>query len=744
MRRTLLVIAAAGAIAATALVITQTQPSSAQPPAGASTPVNGNGFGRTPSTSLPVSQVVLFSSGVGYFQREGQVEGEARVNLSFADSDVNDLLKSLILQDMGGGKVTAIGYDSHDPIDKTLKSFALDLTGNPSFGQILNQARGEKIEVTMQQTSTAQPGTLTGVVVGMEARKGKNGEHEVELLNVLCAEGMRGISLDQIQRVRFLNPVLDSEFRRALEVLASSHDAQKKEVSLSFKGEGKRSVRVGYVVESPIWKTSYRLVQHKDGSLYLQGWAAVENTTGEDWSNVRMVLVSGRPISFQMDMYQPLYIPRPTVELERFASLRPPTYNGSLGNNEFNNVGGQNINPMQMQAFNPMFFNRYQNPMGNGQFFALNQMNQVNNNPNLKLTYAELQQRREQQKQVVDQARKMGSAIAMDPRQGVASLATAEEAGDYFQYAIDERVSLPRQKSALLPILDEKVSGKRVSIFNETVHTKFPLLGMKFKNSAKHLTQGPITVYDGGTYAGDARIMDLQPNEERLISYAVDLGTEVKAEAKSAPEQLVSVKLIKGVAQTSSKLRQTKTYLVRNRSEHDRMLIVEHPISTDWKLVTPEKADDRSRDVYRFEVPVPAGKTVSFPVVEERTRVDRVALSSTDDRTVKIFLTTSASSPAVKEAVTKAVALRTQRATTERDRVHLEQQLKGITDDQARLRANLEKVPPTSEAYKRYLEKFDKQETEIEKLQMQIQEKKDAEKKQLAEYEDFLINLSVE
>jgi len=744
MQRMLLVVVAAGAIAATALVISQTPPSPAQPPAGTPTPVNGNGFGRTPTTALPVSQVVLFSSGVGYFQREGQIEGEARVHLSFADSDVNDLLKSLILQDLGGGKVTAIGYDSHDPIDKTLKSFALDLTGNPSFGQILNQARGEKVEVTMQQTSTAQPGTLTGVVVGMEVRKGKQGEHEVELLNVLCAEGMRGISLDQIQRVRFLNPVLDSEFRRALEVLASSHDAQKKEVSLNFKGEGKRGVRVGYVVESPIWKTSYRLVQHKDGSLYLQGWAAVENTTGEDWNNVRMVLVSGRPISFQMDMYQPLYIPRPTVELERFASLRPPTYNGSLGNNDINNSGGQNINQMQMQALNnPAFFNRYQVPMGNNQLL-FNPMNQANN-ANSKLTYAELQQRREQQRQVMDQARKMGSAIAMDPRQGVASLATAEEAGDYFQYVIDERVSLPRQKSALLPILDEKVSGKRVSIFNESVHAKFPLLGMKFKNSSnQHLTQGPITVYDGGTYAGDARIMDLQPNEERLISYAVDLGTEVKAEAKSAPEQLVSVKLVKGVTLASSKLRQTKTYLVRNRSEHARTLIVEHPISTDWKLVTPEKADDRSRDVYRFEVPVPAGKTVSFPVVEERTRLDRVALSSSDDRTVKVFLTSSASSPAVKEAVTKAVALRTQRVATERDRVHLEQQLKGITDDQARLRANLEKVPPTSEAYKRYLEKFDKQETEIEKLQTQIQEKKEAEKKQLAEYEDFLSNLSVE
>jgi len=152
----------------------------------------------------------------------------------------------------------------------------------------------------------------------------ENGEPEVDLLNVLCAEGMRCVGLDQIQRVRFLNPTLDSEFRRALEVLAASHDSQKKSVSLNFKGEGKRTVRVGYVVESPIWKTSYRLVQHKDGSLYLQGWAAVENTSSEDWSNIRMVLVSGRPIGLfaaPLDARMRRQRIRPLVRLVRVAEL---------------------------------------------------------------------------------------------------------------------------------------------------------------------------------------------------------------------------------------------------------------------------------------------------------------------------------------------------------------------------------------------------------------------------------------
>src|SRR5205807_3776722 len=112
--------------------------------------------------------------------------------------------------------------------------------------------------------------------------------------------------------------------------LALSHDTQKKAVSLSFAGEGRRPVRVGYVVENPIWKTSYRLTIDKDAKVYMQGWAVVENPTDEDWKDVRMALISGRPISFQMDLYQPLYVPRPVVEPELFASLRPPTYSGNL------------------------------------------------------------------------------------------------------------------------------------------------------------------------------------------------------------------------------------------------------------------------------------------------------------------------------------------------------------------------------------------------------------------------------
>ncbi len=277
--------------------------------------------------TLPIKNVVLFSSGVGYFQRQAEIEGNARVDLTFQVRDINDLIKSMVIQDEKG-VVSAVSYDSLDPVDRTLKSYAVNLTNNPTFGQILTQMRGEKAEVVLNQTAANQPGTVTGSIMGVEKKREttKEGVVESEQLNMWCAEGVRGIKLSEIQRLRFLNPSIESEFRHALETLAQSHDAQKKAVSLNFTGEGKREVKVGYVVENPIWKTSYRLVLDKDGKPFLQGWAVVDNPTDDDWNSVGMALISGRPISFQMDLYQPLYVPRPMVELELFQSLRPVAY----------------------------------------------------------------------------------------------------------------------------------------------------------------------------------------------------------------------------------------------------------------------------------------------------------------------------------------------------------------------------------------------------------------------------------
>src|SRR5947207_12199402 len=207
-----------------------------------------------PAVILPMTRVVLFNSGVGYFSRSGEVEGDARVDLAFQDPDVNDLLKSMVLEDFGGGRIAAVSYDSREPISRTLSSFAINLNGNPTFSGILQQARGERIEVTVQPTAQNQPGKLIGAIVGVEHQKVIAGKDAIdtEVLNMWCAEGLRSVKLTEIQQLRFSNPVLESEFRRALEVLARNHDSEKKAVSLHFAGDGKRKVQAGYATEAPI------------------------------------------------------------------------------------------------------------------------------------------------------------------------------------------------------------------------------------------------------------------------------------------------------------------------------------------------------------------------------------------------------------------------------------------------------------------------------------------------------------
>src|SRR5438552_3235216 len=175
-----------------------------------------------------------------------------------------------------------------------------------------------------------------GAIIGVERQRvvpaGSKDAVEVAVLNLWCSDGIKSFKLSEVQRVRFTNAAMEAEFKKALETLAQSHDTAKKAVSIRCVGEGKRRVQVSYVVENPIWKTSYRLVlgTKQEEKPYLQGWAVVENPSDEDWKDVRMALISGRPISFQMNLYDPLYVSRPVVEPELFASLRPVAYSGGL------------------------------------------------------------------------------------------------------------------------------------------------------------------------------------------------------------------------------------------------------------------------------------------------------------------------------------------------------------------------------------------------------------------------------
>ncbi len=693
-----------------------------------------------PATTLPITRVVLFNSGVGYFSRSGEVEGEARVDLTFPESDVNDLLKSMVLEDFGKGRVSAVSYDSREPIARTLSSFAINLNNSPTFAGIVTQMRGERVEVAISATAANQPGKLTGTIVGVEKQKIPAGTQtvEVEVLNMWCAEGLRAVKMTDIQSLRFSNPVIESEFRRALDVLALSHDSQKKAVQLHFAGDGKRKVQVGYVVEAPIWKTSYRLLMADKERPYLQGWAMVENPTDEDWTGVKMALVSGRPISFKMDLYNPLYVPRPTVEPELFASLRPVTYSG--------NMNGRVALEFAVPAGG--------DPQSGVMLGGLSGRSGA--------TKSRLMKENEAKDQAESIPRLRASVVANDPNAAhakntaaelaarlghgsVGNAATAGALGDFYQYTIDHPVTLPRQKSAMLPIVGKEIDGTRVSIYNPAVQAKHPLLGLRFKNtSGAHLNQGPITVFEGSVYAGDTRVLDVQPNEERLLSYAIDLGTEVDPKAGAGKQKITSVKAVKGIITTVTKVTEDTTYKCVNRSQTDRTLLIEHPnrTSQQFKIVDTDKPAEETPEVFRFQLLLKAGETKTFTVKEERDDVATIQLTNGSDGQIRYVLSLNEISPALKAKLAEALQVKGAWDAAVRELAQVTADLQRLSVDQDRIRKNLRDTPKEAEVYATYLKKLSDQEKEIDALTAKqkslVAEEFAARKK----YEDYLTTIA--
>jgi hypothetical protein len=650
------------------------------------------------NVTVPLTRLVMFTSGVSYFQYDGTVDGNARMELTFSASQINDLLKSLVLRDLDGGSISSVTYSSRDPITRTLKSFSLDLTSNPSLTALLAQARGEQTEATLTGGTK-----VTGAIVGVETRQvAAAGKEPVaaDFVTLNTATGLTTLALSDIAGIRFLRKELQDDLAQALQVLSSSHGVERKTLVLHFSGNGKRRVSIGFIQESPVWKTSYRLVLGDSASHFLQGWALVENTTDGDWKNVVLSLVSGRPITFIMDLYQPLYIQRPEVQLELYQSLVPKTNEMAMDQEQPEEAASA---PAPAQA------------------------------PSLRAAAPAAKAFRQ------DLARGEEMLAGKGFSEGVAAAAQGGQVGELFQYSIEKPVTLPRQQSAMLPILNQQVSGERISLYNESTQPKYPLNAVRLKNTSNlHLMQGPITVFDGGSYAGDAEITDLAPGATQIVTYAMDLDTEVEAAPGPAPETLVSVRISKGIFTYTSKQQMERIYNVKNRGTKDRTVLIEHPYLPDWTLVSPKEPAERTREVYRFSLPVAAGKTGKLSVVQSRTVDQSVALSAMSGDQVAFYVRSSVVSPAVKAALQKLSGLMQKLADTTSQRTRKEARVTEIGQDQERIRENMGRLSQTSDLYKRYVKTLADQEDELVKLADQIAKLRDQGAAQTREVSDFI------
>lgn len=670
------------------------------------------------SVRLPITQVTLYTSGVGYFERGGVVDGEAAQTLLFPVGQINDVLKSLVVLDGGGGRVHLVSYGALDPVSKQLQAFSVDLSDNPEPAVLFNRLRGASVTITSADPNGAK--TLTGTIVGVQtqtvALPNNGGTTAMSTLTLLADDGLHTVPLAAVTDTQINDPALRDELKAALAVVAQRRDASKRPVSLSFTGRGKRNVLVGYLTEAPLWQSSYRLVLGK--KPVLQGWAMVQNTSQDDWKDIHLSLVSGRPISFLQDLYTPLYVPRPIVQASVLGSPTPQTYNGDLEGQQVAAGPAADEPPGLLPGF----------PLSSASTGGLNRPARVFGLQSNNSLVVEARRRQSQQNGYQVNGVDIGGAsnyaaaiVQAAPKTNGAKLGTA-----LFSYTIDGPVSIARQKSAMIPFVAGAVQADPVSIYNAAVQAEHPLSGARLKNTTGlHLMGGPLTVFDetGASktgYVGDALIDDTEPGQTRLISYAIDLGVDAAVEQGAGTGHVVSVLISQGTLIVKHHYEQSHVYTFKNNSATPRTVVVEHPYhGEDWKLLEPLAATERTADLYRFDLPLAAHASKKLLIREAYPESDTFALTDVDLPSLLTVIRTDAPNAAVSAALQDVIARRQKIAGFQSRLADIDTQTQAISAGQQRIRENMNALDHNSALYQRYVGELDAQETKLNELAAQ-------------------------
>jgi hypothetical protein len=682
--------------------------------------------------NVPVKEVVLFSSGVGYFEHFGKINGNAEQLLRFKTEQINDILKSLVLEDLDGGKVSAVTYPSQGPLARTLKSFQIDLTSNPPLAELLNQLRGAKVSVSRSDGSPNVDGTVMGVE--KQQRQSPDIAHpqplDVWVVNLVNDTGIQPVELTKVAGVKIEDPELRKELTAALTALSQARDKDKKPVGIHFGGNGDRRVRIGYVVETPVWKTSYRLIlpnktdDPKKGSI--QGWAIVENQTDADWKDVQLSLISGRPISFIEDLYQPLYVPRPVVQPELYASLRPQTYGAGI---EEKVAGEMQLRDQLSEAEAGQVQRQSMARRAAGASVAGGRGAGGFGGAGGAPAGAQLST--------------LAAAKPMDAAASIESIASAAKVGELFQYTVGS-VSIARQQSAMLPIVTDSIQVEKLSIYNPGVLANNPLLGARLKNTTgKFLMQGPITVLAEGAYAGDASIEDLPPGQQRLISYGVDQEVTVRTDNQKNDSTLISGKIVKGVLELSYRRQMSVDYTAEDKADTPKSLLIESPRHGGWDLLEPKSPIETTDSLYRFEGKLDPHKSSKLTVKEQHVDAQQIALLPLDVDSIIVYTRQQPIPKDVRDALAKAAQLKGGVTDADRQINERNQKIDEIFREQTRIRANMGAVNSNSAYSKRLLQELDDQETQIQDLRKQVADLQRQRAQRQKDLEDYLANLNV-
>lgn len=642
--------------------------------------------GDAAAAELTLKRVLLSSGGVGYFEYEATVTGDEVLNLPVRLDQVDDVMKSLVVYDSKGG-IGAVSLPGRQPLAEVFRDLPFDEYALSSPADLLSALRGAEVTVTGARTLSGRILSVTQEPVQLPNGDGLVTRTRVSLMTPL---GVSQFLLEDTDSLTFTDPALQAAVEKAL-VAMSEHGAKDERVlQVTTLGQGERQVVVGYVVETPLWKTSYRLTLESDPAAKLaelQGWAVLENMSGEDWNEIALTLVSGNPVTFRQALYRSYYVDRPEVPVEVMGRVLPPV-DEERAQSE---VAGRAKKDGDQDGYDDR---------------SLAEAAPSTAAPAPEAYYGG------------------GEGYADQVAQQSASVtaAASSEATTQVIFTFPEPVTVPAGNSLLVPFIARDVPAERLAFWQPNVHPTNPLAAVEIENDSESgLPPGVITLYEreaggGVSFVGDARLAVLPAGESRLVSFAVDQKVSVREETKS-DRVVTQVAITKGVMTLTSKETYRVDYEITGAAKEERVVLLQHPRMYGWTLVEP--AEDRievTPDTYRARIAVEAGGKATFSFVFEQPVAEQVYLSGLDDSSLTYYLESDFLSAEAKAQLAILVELRATLADKRRALADLEAEIAQIIADQTRIRENLKSVPAESDLQRRYLETLNQQEDELIRL----------------------------
>jgi len=545
---------------------------------------------------------------------------------------------------------------------------------------------------------------------------------------------MKNFELGPAVSVRLAERELNDEVGRYLNLVGSSRARDLRRMTISATGSGDREIFVSYISEVPVWKSTYRIIfPDKPGDKpLLQGWAIVDNTIGEDWKDVQLSLIAGAPQSFIQDISQPLYARRPVVALPQSAMLTPQTHEATVEESE---VVAQNGPPALPPPQPPS--GAYQNNVARPIRSDGNDLR-----PSAGLTMYE------QMGMASKTDRLQQSAQLQSAQAGIQPEAEAAKIGDYFEYNLKQKITIGKNQSALVPILQSHIEAEKVTLWS-TNGGEVPLRAIWIKNSSGQvLDAGTFNILEGGTFAGEGVLESIHPDERRLLSYAADTAVHVKHEEVSSDKPYSRVKIAKGLMVLTREQRATSKFEIRNADKDPRVVVLELPAENGWTLTkdTP-KPEETTASLHRFRVPVEGGKTAELKVEAVHPEETQYALTNLDSNLVAVLVRQQQLTPALRQAFDKILAQRIKIGGFDQQMGLRRQETDRTASDQSRIRENMKALKGTSEEkalVQRYTGELNTQEDRLAAIRRELEDLQKSRDEAARELDRMVMTINID